>query len=263
MVIIIGFIFPFLIVWLFYLWFESPQLFTEFFFTENIYLSRVIYISSDDLLLLIATPITIVVLGYLLLITYPQTHFQSVTKFAMLLLALFAALTVWLTNERSSFSLILFIPSVAFFAGHYFYLLKKRWIRESLFWIYFSGCLFFTFATLYTKVDFIGYQNLLVKENKNQIQGSHILVLGEDIGAYWGNSLATCYINWPIAINNFGDLNNYENIANITKQLSKDLPEIIIDEKGLIPQLQHRIPLLKHRYLESEEKGIYHLVEKK
>ena len=262
MVIMIGFLFPFLIVLMYYLWVQLPGAFFEYYFWQNLYQVDVNYIETRDLAVMVAFPVFMMFLGYLRLITVSQTHFQSVTKFSMALYALFAVLMIWFTHERSSFSLIVFLPALVFFASHYFGLLKRKWMINVFFWSYFGACLYFSIGDLYFWTNSVTYQNLKVKKYDLPIENKHLLIIGDEVGLYKNNTLATSYINWPIASYDFGHLDSYKHIANITAQFNKDMPEVIIDQEGIMPLLQQKIPLLKHSYKAVDQSSVYFLVKK-
>jgi hypothetical protein len=75
-----------------------------------------------------------------------------------------------------------------------------------------------------------------------------ILVLGNDISYYFGNHLATPYLNWQLAQAHFANLDYYSGTIAVYENLKKDMPEIIIDQEGLGEKLFSKVQILQTMY---------------
>ncbi len=220
---------------------------------------------------------TLLVVPTLLLLTSLVVLFQSnryinyqVRCQQAMLLTLVVSTLIFLFNASfSAHSFVIFLPVFSFFTAHYF-LIIKRLLAEALFILFTSLSLTILYATLWLEVpkayehyNTITYDKLIVtvynEETKQLIQGKKILVLGNNVSAYYYGKPATTYLNWQLAQRHFNALNKFDIQVNILDNFKEDLPQIIVDKKDFVPILFEAIPALAQYYNKVEGKKMYQL----
>ena len=99
----------------------------------------------------------------------------------------------------------------------------------------------------------------LKPENKiRELDRKKILVLGNDSRKYYGNYLATPYLSWIMLENQVNNMDNYDNIIRVFDNFMRDLPEIIIDDHSVMPELLSRMPEISKLY-QNNGKQMYQL----
>lgn len=190
------------------------------------------------------------------------TNQQERIQKLMLIILFFAALA-WLFNkERAPFQLIITIPPVAFFLTHYFLNIRAKWKAEVLFAIFLGGMLFINIST-YQKTGFvmkyISYDDLEVGTTRwdDLVRGKKILYLGEDYSIYQSASLATPYFNWDLSKLHLNYSQYFDNLTAIYRNFQRELPEVIIDEKGVMVEVMNKMPTIKKAYQSRENGKVY------
>ena len=79
-------------------------------------------------------------------------------------------------------------------------------------------------------------------------RGHRVLVLGNEINAYYHADLATPYLNWELSRLHFDNIDYYDNLDQIYTNFTNDLPEIIVDPGGIMQRVFEHLPLLEERY---------------
>ena len=75
-----------------------------------------------------------------------------------------------------------------------------------------------------------------------------VLVLGPDRRAYLAHPAARPYLDWPLAEQDFGHLNEYAAVVRIGATLGPQPPAYVIDQRGLMPSLRYLLPGMFGRY---------------
>jgi hypothetical protein len=96
----------------------------------------------------------------------------------------------------------------------------------------------------------IGYDDLLVSATgwDDIVKGKKILILGDKPDAYLHAYLATPYLNWNLSKNHFNQLSSFNTISNIYQTFNQQMPEVIIDQERLVPQLFEQMPTIGSKY---------------
>ena len=89
------------------------------------------------------------------------------------------------------------------------------------------------------------------------MKGKRIAVWGEELSAYHEAQLAGPFLNWNISRLQLESPAYYDNLSTIYAGYYRDLPEVIIDEKNIMPALAPYIPLLKDRYVRQGNTAVY------
>jgi hypothetical protein len=175
----------------------------------------------------------------------------------------FSIISIYFSDSISPIQLFVLVPVLSFFIAHGLLLIKNKWIREVAFLVFAVVILTINYKYLFNLHHGIipdSYQNMIVKKKPElpfELKGSKILVLGNDISYYQDNKIGGPYFDWKLSKKYFYDLNNYENVASIYNELSKDLPEVIIDKENLTPKLFDKIPELGNKYKKAGNYNVY------
>jgi len=165
--------------------------------------------------------------------------------------------------EISAYTFIYFLPVLAYFSYYLFRPERRWWIPEVAFLV----LLVVVIGVRYSAplgIDSLLHLNTsaleLKKDKKYQkIVNGQLLVLGADFQYYAYNYSATPYLNWQLAQKDFGQLDTYEAVFRIHSNLEHNLPQFIVDELNLMPELHYKLPVLFNKYEPAGPAGLYRL----
>jgi len=267
LLLIYGVIIPFIITWLIYAWHGGGINFSGIFLHSILDFESTKFLALKSILILGSTTILLFVIASLKILSgFGYTVFQVRIQKIMFLAAMVMLIIYTVYSDHDGYGLIIFFPWIAFFASHFFIKIKNSLKRELSFSIY-----FFTIIAIYIGVtfqlfgfkNFIEFDSLMVKNYSENVvyTGKKILILGQDISPYVISKQATPYFNWRLSQDQLTNLDYYDNLESINKNFRKDMPDFIIDQIGLAPEIFHQIPLLGAEY-KSVKNGIYQRVAK-
>jgi hypothetical protein len=81
-------------------------------------------------------------------------------------------------------------------------------------------------------------------------------VLGPDFKPYFYGRQATPYLNWDISKVQLEELNYYDNLEAIDRNIRGDMPDYIVDQINIVPSIFDKIPLLGEEY-EPVRNGLF------
>ena len=258
LLLLFGVVFPLLCVGVYYYWIDGLNSFINNFLEAFVYVEPIHYMPFSQILLVVALPGLLTLSGMVFMSLSQFTNFQYNIMRIMIGWVTFGCFTLLITDQVAPFQLYILIPPMAYFGVQFYMLLKRPMIVESFFLCFLVLVVAFTYVTYsmgFNKPDTLRYKLVESKDSLN-IQGKHILVTGEDASLYLNNSLATPYINWRVAERQLSNLDNYYNVSMVYKNFKQDLPDVIVDERGIIPQLFYRIPVLEKEYT-TERENVY------
>lgn len=191
-------------------------------------------------------------------------HFQyNVFKLVIFWLAC-GIFTLFISLAFSPFQLLILAPALAYLGSHYFMLAKKKWPAEISFWILIIGIALVNFIYLRrynSGADKQAFKALVVTESKNKpsvsLENKKILVVGYEPGLYKQSALATPFLSWDLSSREFLNLNNFRVLSTIYKGFQNDMPDVIIDNKGIMESVFFRIPVLAKEYEKLENENVW------
>jgi hypothetical protein len=254
LLIIIGFLLPYLLIWLKYYWYDQHSDFSfilKYLFLPSTHLNL---ISWTSILLLLAVPLIFLVLSFFKLIrAHAFINYQIRLQNFMLIIILVGGVMIFLDYYQTTHVLVLLIPSLSFFITHYFLLIRKAWISELLFFVFLVFMLSQNFLISYQNKKLSGMfminaQRYQEVELPIKLEDKSILVLGKHTGEYYGNDLATPYLSWEIGQKHIKEMDTYERVIKVYENFSSDLPEVLIDKDEWVEQIFRKIPELSLRY---------------
>lgn len=171
----------------------------------------------------------------------------------MLMFLLSGLLAFFLMKDRAVFQMIYLVPVFAFFVTHHLLVIKNWILAEAttalMFLLILMNLLFPFHNWLYVN-ELITQEELVVKESPYAalVENKKVLVIGEELSHYQGASIATPYLNWPLSRVLLENLIYFDNNEEVFLNFEKDMPEVIIDEKQVVPSLFERMPTIEAEY---------------
>ena len=224
------------------------------------------YTDTRTLIYLGILPLTFTVLGFIKIYGSNKfVNFQLKFQQAMLFLALGSLFIFINSNERSSLILVFLVPSLAFYGAHFLLLIKKTlWIHISS--LLMLGVVLYVSYAAYLPgnilSDNLSMEDYFVESEVPVILNERkVAVLGDDLSYYQNCTPALPFINWPMSEDQLTQLEYYDNAVKILKSFKKDAPDLIVDQKNVMPRIFSRIPQLDSMYTAVPNyKGYYRLV---
>ncbi len=249
--LLFGFALPHaLLISLYYLRGETASLFHNF-YVPNLTVNGEMFLDVKSILALCVLPIIYFVFSLLMLNRGARfTKYQSQLFQVMFQWMLVCLVQVLVAREFTPHSLIIFIPSMAYFISHYLLLIRRKWIAESMLLIFLIGLLSVNLLARYDKIENIRYTGLFPRESpySKQISNRRVMVLTEDPGIYQKNRLAGYFLDWKLSREIFEQPDYYENVLLVARAFKTDPPDRVIDPGNLMGKFFERIPELQSRY---------------
>ncbi len=254
MLLLFGFVFPHSLLLCYYYFHDGLPAIANYFYDANFTIHTVDLITWKSLLplgsaLLIFLFFSIIMLGR----EARFTKYQSQLMQVMLLWMLLAIAEIFFTRERTPHSFITFIPPLTYFISHYLLLIRRKWISETMLWILLLSVIGISTASRLGKLNSVSYSSMKVKKSafSQSIENKRVLILADDFGLYENNKMSSYFLNWHFAKHIFEHPEFYENIVLINSSFQKDLPDVIIDENGLMEKVFPRLPQFKKQFYQK------------
>lgn len=249
-----GFFLVLVIASFYYFWFDSFAMFRVAYFESIFSIKPQLYITRIEFLGLVFIPLSIFVVSFVKSRSIGRyINFQIKIQNVMLMFMFAGIFSVLLSREFSVYQLIFVVPGLAFFTSHYLIALKNWIMAEAVFVIIalllLLNMLFPLKRWLFVD-EFISFDQLMVQETPYDTltEGKKLLVIGESIDAYSNSSLATPYLNWQLTRNHFQNLGYYDNLSETYLHFTDNPPDVIIDEKKVVPELFKKVPTVGLKY---------------
>lgn len=147
--LLFGVIFPYLLLWLFYLWRGEGQ---EFWFqvSNNLFITDSEFlVPINQLLILVSLPLLISIISVSQTLTgVGLSVHQIIIQKTFLLLGFFSIVSMTISDAISSNALIYLAPTLAFFVAQFLLTRERKWIAEVIFVIIFIWSITFLFLPL-------------------------------------------------------------------------------------------------------------------
>lgn len=216
------------------------------------------FIDNISLLVIFAVPLLLLLASFVRINQRARfTNYQSRLTQVMFVWMLFAVLFVILSTTYAPNTFIVFVPVVAFFLTHYLLLIRRRFVAEIIFSLFFTATILinhgsaFKFFFVHQHIDLGNY---LVAKGQQELKGKKVLVLDNDLNAYVNCQPATPFLDWHMVEDLFTNLNYYDNQTIIYEGFSQDMPEIVIDPNKVMPEVLRKMPILAERYTKKGER---------
>lgn len=242
----------FVVVWGYFFWYGASWDFIEDFFIASLFRPKQYYLSSFELLSLSAMMIFVAVLSLSTLFTVRVTNFQQKMQQVMILFFVSGLVVILVTTDLITADLLFFVPSITFFLVYYFLNLKRRvWSLIMPYLIVFGSL-----AYPYYWMKRQDLSEMVVKESELNLPGTRLMGIGTEVSAYQQYKLAGPFLDDYVSEQKFEDLNYYSEASKFFNALNDSQADIILDEKGIVPQIFNRFPLLEAQFQKKSE-GVY------
>ncbi len=252
--LLFGFLLPHVLLFaLYFAWGESAALWNNF-YAPNLTFHGVSSISIRSIVMLFALPTGYFVLSLFMLNREARfTKYQSQLFQVMFQWMLFALFQVLITRDLTPHSLLVFVPSLAYFISHYLLLIRRRWIGEIMLLIFVAGILTVNLLSKYNKVESISYTGLFVPEpvQTGVPENRKVMALVDDPGIFRRNKLAGFFSEWQLSRAVLESPEFYENVIIVDKSLRTDAPDVIIDPAHRMEPFLDRIPSWRRKYIRN------------
>ena len=250
-----GFLMVFVICLIYFYWLGTHRIFLEYFLGEGLFMDVISPISFKEFLI----PVSPFAFIFLLSIIKTRrsarlTNFQQKVQQILWLMLFGGLVTFLLSNEKSIHELIFCVPIICYFWTHYFILLR-RWIFRMI-----MPVLLILGLPVFSCFTYIYSVEPLTVSTANRLHEGTML-LGEKIEAYLATEINTPCFNEKITEKAFEGINYYGSAGRIYKIFIKIDPGYIVDELGIMGQLQYRYPYLEENYPEVGP-NIYHKINR-
>jgi hypothetical protein len=254
LLLLFGFFLPHVIIGVYYFYADSLTALWNNFYLENLTHTDINLISGKSLFILAALPITYFVFSLFMMNREARfTKYQSQLFQVMFLWLIFCVIELFLTRQLSPHSLMIMIPSLAYFFSHYLLLIRRKWIAESMLWILIFGIVTMNLFAVRGRVRSVDYSGMYVGPDPALVTGKKVMVLGDDISVYRNNTLGGYFLDWRISERTLTGTQYYDNVLKIDEMFHNCPPDVIVDEKGMFASLAGRIPSLGAQYRKQGE----------
>lgn len=258
----LGALLPFALVGLIFLFKDSFGQFLEFFALSNFWLAKNYAMSFLHFAIFGTMPVILVIFGILMLLQSGGfINYQIRSQQAFLFVLIFAIVGIFFTPEISMYSFAPLWMMISFFVAHLFLLFRSRWIRETIFTLFFVISVEVNYVFLLNKIP-IKWQKYITPFEPLQIpdiKGEKIWLLGNRWEFYLKNQAATPYFHYELAQKHLQNIDYYDIQAEVYDRLSRDLPTIIAGDKNRIEKIFQRLPTIAEKYEYQGERGWWKL----
>lgn len=213
------------------------------------------YLNLFSLAIVVLVPLVFLLIG---IVRYNNSHsfnnYQVRLQQAMFYFLLMGMIAFLFSPEKSSYHFLLLLPPMAFYISQYFLLIRKRLKAELYFLVFAILLLSLNYILISGPLPYLAewtnFHELQLQQRPEEplVKGRQILSLGHDLSLYNNARLATPYLDWSLAEEQFSRLNYYDNLLEVYKNLRMEPPQVIVDDAGLMPQVFERMPVLESKY---------------
>ncbi len=265
LLLLCGFAFPYAVVGTYYLYTGALGPFIDFNLISSWGFQLDFLLAPADILRLWMMPLLILLLAFYRLTTITVgLNYQAKFQQLMFLWLMTGLVVAFSAQVISAVSLLLFLPAIAYFGVYFFQQKKRVWFTEGIFLALLLAVIVFRYSRPLGFQQYVGIDSSPLEfdpEPKHEaIREARILVLGGELPYYAHNQLATPYLNWRLAQEHFTSLDEYDSVFRIYRHFAKERPDYIVDEAGLMTELQYKIPEIFRQYEPTREPRIYRRV---
>ncbi|TPG64372.1 hypothetical protein [Hymenobacter nivis] len=154
-------------------------------------------------------------------------------------------------------ALVLLLPPLAYFSLFLWQAGRPAWAPEVTFLVLLAAVAVVRYRSLVPGLETVlrlpAESSFALRPDPalSDLRNHRVLVLGPDRRAYLTNTSATPYLNWNLALRDFGHLDQYAAVVRIGRQVGARPPAYIVDQSHLFPQLRHLLPSVFGTYVST------------
>lgn len=262
MLLLYGTALPLLVALTYYFLNDSLDAFMSLYVRSFFELGRQVYMSPLALLYLGAVPLIFLLVSFYRVGQIRFTNQQSKIQQIMFITILATVGTLFLVHELSPYHMLPLVPPAAFYITHYLLSIRRYLLAELA---TFSLMILLTlngYAFLFNWFSLHGIfpaEDILVQttDYNEIVKGKKILVLGSQLAIYQNATPATPYLDWHLSSTQFSEIDYFGNLTEVYNNFVSDMPQVIIDQENVMPELIQRIPLLERSYRRASQENVY------
>lgn len=244
-----GFLLPHLLLNTWYYWTGELRFLSANFYAANFEWNTIAFISVKSLFVLTALPLVYFVFSLIMLRRDAHlTKYQSQIFQVMFLWLIFGLLEVFFSRQRTPQTMLVCVPPVAYFINHYLLLINRKWIAETMLWIFVVGILTLNSLTVRNKVPSVDYSKLFLQPSNETITNKKIMVLSDDLSPLLNNKPAGIFLEWKLTEPVFNEPQYYQHVSAVATALQKDPPELILDPNNKLEGFIPFLPEIQRKY---------------
>lgn len=257
MLLLYGFMLPVSLCWMYYFWQDAQMEFFVQYIRSVLVLQPTIYYSFGSFLVIVAVPMSFLLLSFYQLFRYSRyVNFQVRFQYVMVFMIALCLFTFYFSKMFAPFQLIIFVPAFAFFICHFFLLIRRHLLAELIFLIFTLLILGVNYGSAFNWENLredLSFERLIVQDGPytELVRGKKVLYLGPEKSVYRNSYHSTPFLDWDLSERVLRKPDYYDNVTLVYRHLSKDLPEVIIDPEGLMDAYFQRMPGIAARYHRS------------
>ena len=250
LLLLFGFLLPHMILFTIYYVRGKTWALIENFYLPNLSSAPAHLIDFRSLLVLGAIPAIYFVLSLFMLNREARfTKYQSQLFQVMFQWLLVGVVQVFISRQLTPHSLLIFIPSLAYFVSHYLLLIRRKWIAELMLWIFLGGVVSTSYLARTNRIAMVHYDGLFPKiEAAKRWEGLKVMVLKHDAGVFARNAMAGPFLDWSLSKGVLENPEYYENVITVARIFETDPPDVILDPGDLMSQYFQKIPGWSKQY---------------
>ncbi|UYZ62290.1 hypothetical protein [Hymenobacter weizhouensis] len=161
-------------------------------------------------------------------------------------------------------TLVLLLPPLTYFSLFLWQKARRRWVPEVLLLLVLGAVVAVRYREalrLEAVVQIPAESRFAVRPNPTYafLEGQRLLVLGPDQRPYLRNRPTTPYLDWRLSQVDFGQLDQYDAVFRLSRSFQPQPPRYLIDQAGLLPELQYKVPAIFGRYEPTNTPRLYRL----
>lgn len=248
MLLAFGFLLPHLVVLSLYFLIGDLQELWVYYYQPNFGFPASPLISLKGLFVLGAIPLFYLLVSVVILNREARfSKYQSQLLQAMFLWLMSSFPLIFFSRDLRPQSLIVLIPSFAYFITHLLLLIRRKKFAEINLWVLLIGVVMVSYFSRYGKLTSVNYDTLIVKQRLSP-PAKKVLMLGDDITVYTGNELGSGFFDWTLSREIFERPDYYENVITVDNFFKADPPDVIIDSNNVMPEFFKRMPQLEKQF---------------
>lgn len=219
------------------------------------------YVSYKFLIIILAVPTVFLILSFFKMALAGRfNNFQARLNQSTFVFLIFAILTISLNDMSTPNAYFILVPFLSYYLSHFFLLIRRRFFAELGFIVFVATLIVFNygerFNIIHLKDESYSKKYYLDDQEYLQYEGQKIVSFGNNLRPYQHAKSATPFLNWKISKEVLERPDYYDNLTLILKGFKQDMPDIIIDDNGIMPALRERIIPLRENY-QLKSPGIY------
>lgn len=253
---VVGFLLPHLLLLGVYYLKDGLEEVWVYFYVPNLRFAATRYLSFGSLLVLGAVPLLYLLVSMFMLNREARfSKYQSQLVQAMFFWMVFAVLQILYAKDFRPQSCITLFPCFSFFITHFFLLIRRRTLAELNFWILLVGTVATGYLARYDMLGGVEDDRLTVKDDRYRQtpQQVKVMALAEDLSVYQQRAVATPFLQWSLCEPIFLQPDVYQHVLRVNNALVREMPDVIVDPKGLMRPFMERLPGIRRQYRPSTE----------